>query len=72
MKNFSRRSELERGGLEAIGLSETALDVYSNSDFDVYAVGEGLYTVTIRRDPVADSLTAQELDEFFRAQTEEE
>lgn len=63
MEKKMRKVELQE--LLSLGLADEAGRVYSNSDSDIFAEGDGLFTIKERGDLVSAGNTAAALNEYF-------
>lgn len=66
------KQKMEYAELKAAGLSDAALEIYSDSDLSIYDNGDGTVTMKIHRDIMADSMTIPELEAFFTETLDEE
>lgn len=57
--------KVEYAELKKAGLSEKALEVYSNSDYDVYDNGNGTYSVCIYNSICGDNFSLADLEAWF-------
>lgn len=56
----------EYEALRAAGISDEALEIYSDSDLYVYDNGDGTYTVKIyRENTVSEAMTIKDLEAFL-------
>lgn len=62
---MEKLKKLEYQSLKNLGVSQESLEVYSNSDYDIYQ-GECSFVLKIRQEYISNFNTITELDNFLK------